>query len=64
MAPTEIIYRIATAYIFGFNKDMSIKDDHFVKGDALKCAQDGTLQDKIDELFGCDNEEKTTDVNG
>lgn len=54
LAPTEIIYRIATNYILGFNEEISILVHHFRQVDALVYAKEGTLQQKIDELF--DNE--------
>ena len=54
LAPTEIIYRIATNYIFGFMQrhDVHIQTDHFRMFDALPAAQDGTLSEKLTELFG------------
>ena len=52
LAPTEIIYKIATSYILGFDGDVVIKKHNFKQVDALPYAKEGTLQDKIDELFG------------
>ena len=54
LAPTEIIYRIATNYIFGFQKvhGMHIQTDHFRLFDSLPAAQDGNLKEKLDELYG------------
>ena len=52
LAPTEIIYRIALAYILGFTDEISI-DKHNIKlCDALVYAKEGTLEDKLVELFG------------
>lgn len=52
LAPTEIIYRIATSYILGFDEKMIIENHNFRQVDALPYAKDGTLQGKLDELFG------------
>lgn len=52
LAPTEIIHKIAMAYIFGFDPDGEISRDHFKCLDSLEYAKDGTLQQKLDELFG------------
>lgn len=51
LAPTEIIYRIAHEYIFGFDKSGEISDEHFKQVDSLPLAQNGTLSDKLDEIF-------------
>ena len=53
LAPTEIIYRIATNYILGFQTDGDASLRHnFRKLDALPYAKEGTLKDKVDELYG------------
>ena len=54
LAPSEIIYNIATAYIFGFAEKEGIEIDksHFRQVDALPYAKEGTLKEKLDELFG------------
>lgn len=52
LAPTEIIYRIATSYILGFAEDTEGIKHNFKQVDALPFAKDGTLQQKIDEIFG------------
>lgn len=54
LAPTEIIYKIATNYILGFSEEINIPEHHFRQVDALVYAKEGTLQQKVDELF--DNE--------
>lgn len=52
LAPTEIIYKIATSYILGFADNMDEIKHNFKQVDALPYAKDGTLQQKIDEIFG------------
>lgn len=52
LAPTEIIYKIATSYILGFDEDVSIKNHNFRQVDALPYAKEGKLQEKLDEIFG------------
>lgn len=52
LAPTEIIYRIATNYILGFDDTASIARHNFRKLDALEYAKTGTLERKLDEIFG------------
>lgn len=51
-APTEIIYRIATAFVLGFSDEIKIERHNLVLLDTLPYAQDGTLSAKLDELFG------------
>ena len=51
LAPTEIIYRIATAYILGFDEDIEITKHNFRQLDALPFAKDGTLSEELDRLF-------------
>ncbi len=51
-APTEIIYRIATAFILGFSDDIKIERNNLRLLDTLPYAQNGTLSAKLDELFG------------
>ena len=52
LAPTEIIYRIATAYILGFNEDMNIDRHNLRQFDTLPSVQNGTLEKDLDEVFG------------
>lgn len=52
LAPTEIIYRIAKSFILGFSKDIKIDKDNLKLFDSLPFAQDGTLKQKLDEVFG------------
>lgn len=51
LAPTEIIYRIALAYILGFDETRNIKTHNFRQVDALPYAQNGTLDKKLNDLF-------------
>ncbi|MEE1324369.1 MAG: DEAD/DEAH box helicase family protein [Bifidobacteriaceae bacterium] len=52
MAPSRIIYLIATNYIFGFDTGDCIDRGHFVECDAAEASKDGTLSTKVDEYFG------------
>ena len=52
LAPTEIIYKIATNFILGFDEDVEIEKHNFRQVDALPYAKAGTLNEKLDELFG------------
>lgn len=52
LAPTEIIYKISTSYILGFDEDVKITKHNFKQIDALPYAKEGTLQEKIDEIYG------------
>ncbi len=52
LAPTEIIYRIATNFILGFRDEIPIDVHNFRKLDALEYAKAGTLEQKLDEVFG------------
>lgn len=56
-APTRIIYLIATNYIFGFNDEIkqSVLDKHFKMKDTAEYAQNGELEDLIQEEFGGKN---------
>ena len=51
LAPTEIIYKIAISFILGFSKDIEIENHNLKQFDALPYAQDGTLEQKLDEIF-------------
>ena len=53
LAPTKIIYRIATNYILGFADGGKGMKHNFRQLDALPFAKSGTLASKIDEVFGC-----------
>ena len=52
LAPTEIIYRIATNYILWFDNRGIITKHNFKEADALQFSKDGTLPQMLEELFG------------
>lgn len=51
LAPTEIIFKIATNFIFGSELTNGINTNHFVMLDAQPHAEDGSLEMKLEELF-------------
>lgn len=51
LAPTEIIYKIATNFILGFDYAGKIKENNFRKVDSLKLVKEGKLEEKLDELY-------------
>lgn len=55
LAPTEIIYKIATNFILGFEDIVTITEHNFRQADALEYAKQGTLEQFLDELYGGDN---------
>ena len=52
LAPTEIIYKIATSFILGFDEDVRIKNHNFRQVDALPYAKDGKLEELLEGLYG------------
>lgn len=52
LAPTEIIYRIATNYILGFDENVVITKHNFRQVDALEYAKEGTLEQKLSDIYG------------
>lgn len=50
-APTEIIYRICLRYILGFSDTISISKNNIKLCNTLPYAKDGTLREKLEELF-------------
>lgn len=56
-APTEIIYRICLSYILGFSEEIHIKKNNIKLCDTLQYTKNGTLQEKLNELFVDRNEE-------
>lgn len=52
MAPTKIIYLIATNYILGFDEKLKDEANNFVLEDAAKAAKEGNLSEKVDYWFG------------
>lgn len=55
LAPSEIIYKIATNYILGFDSKMRLTESnhHFRLADALPSATEGKLQDLVNKIFAC-----------
>lgn len=51
LAPTEIIYRIARSFILGFRDNIKIEKNNLKQFDSLHYAQNGTLEEKLDEIF-------------
>lgn len=51
LAPTEIIYKIASSFILGFSDNIKIEKNNLKQFDSLPYAQDGTLEEKLDEVF-------------
>jgi len=51
LAPTEIIYKIATNYILGFDEEVTITKHNFRQVDALEYAKEGTLENILDEIY-------------
>ena len=52
MAPSRIIYLIATNYIFGFDESLRSSTKHFVEADAALAAKEGTLATLVEKHFG------------
>lgn len=52
MAPTRIIYLIATNYILGFDEKLKDSTHNFVQADAAEAAKAGTLDKLVDRHFG------------
>ena len=52
MAPTRIIYLIATNYILGFDDELQKSDHNFAQADAAEAAKQGTLAELVDAYFG------------
>ena len=53
IAPTEIIYKIATNYILGANGEVGGNyDTNFVKADSAELAKEGKLAEFVEETFG------------
>lgn len=52
MAPTEIIYKIATNFILGFDDTLKAETMNFVQADAAEAAKNGTLEQLVKEKFG------------
>lgn len=53
IAPTEIIYKIATNYILGANGEVGGNcDTNFVKADSAELAKEGKLAEFVEQTFG------------
>jgi hypothetical protein len=52
MAPTRIIYLIATNYILGFDEQLKDETSHFVQADAAKAAKENRLEQLVNQYFG------------
>jgi len=53
IAPTEIIYKIATNYILGANGEVGGDcDTNFVKADSAELAKQGKLAEFVEQTFG------------
>lgn len=52
MAPTRIIYLIATNYIMGFDERFKENNPHFVQEDAAEAAKNGCLAERVNAHFG------------
>lgn len=52
MAPTRIIYLIATNYILGFDESLKNETRNFVQCDAAEASKNGNLKELVDEYFG------------
>ena len=51
LAPTEIIYKIATNYILGFDEDVSIEKHNFRQADAVPYVKEGKLDELLNDLY-------------
>ena len=52
MAPTRIIYLIATNYILGFDEEMRNDTHNFVEADAADAAKNDVLKELVNKNFG------------
>ncbi|MGF0055016.1 DEAD/DEAH box helicase family protein [Peptoniphilaceae bacterium SGI.097] len=50
-APTEIIYRICLRFILGFSDEIHVEKNNMRLCDTLPLVKDGTLSEKLKELF-------------
>lgn len=51
MAPAEIIYRIATNFIFGFDEEMKTLTHNFRMADAISAPKAGKLEEMVEKEF-------------
>ena len=52
LAPSRIIYNIVISFLLGFDETSFIKEHNIRFCDTLPFAKDGTLEQKLDEIFG------------
>ena len=52
MAPTRIIYLIATNYILGFDEKLLKGNHNFVEADAAEASKNGELEALVEKHFG------------
>ena len=52
LAPSEIIYKIATAFILGFDENAADRKHNFKLYDALPAAKECRLEQELDKVFG------------
>ena len=55
MAPTRIIYLIATNYILGFDETMKNENHNFVQADAAEASKQGKLAELVKKAFDDNN---------
>lgn len=58
LAPTEIIFNIATNFILGFDNTLTITEHNFKQMDTLECIKNGTLEQSLDILYGQNKKDK------
>lgn len=58
LAPSDIIYRIATNYIFSFDAENRISRKNFKSVDTRSAVKEGKLQELLVEVFGDSNDQK------
>ena len=51
MAPTRIIYLIATNYILGFDENLKLETSNFVEADAAEASKKGKLDKLVNKYF-------------
>ncbi|MDY0236933.1 MAG: DEAD/DEAH box helicase family protein [Gudongella sp.] len=51
LAPTEIIYRIVLSFLLGFSEEVKISKNNIRLCDSLQYSKDGTLDEKLKEVF-------------
>ena len=63
IAPTKIIYEIATHFILGFHDEVGQGcDTNFVMADSAELAKEGKLAEYVEEMFGGKLSDSLTDI--